>query len=353
MNRIYLNAFSLFLLCALFSCHKNDIPYTQSGNWTAESQLNGPARSEAVSFVINNFAYVGTGWDGLNTRYTDFWKYDPQNNVWSQVNSMPGAGRSSAVAFAAGGKGYVGTGYDGFNYLNDFYELDISTNTWTQKANFAGGARYEAVAFGIGNFGYAGTGFDGSNALKDFYQYDPSQDTWTDVGFSGNKRYGAVTWVYNNIAYLCTGVNSGSMQTDFWKFNPAAVDTTKWTELRHITNYSSDSYDDGYINIARWNASAFVEGNQAYLSTGENGVFYTFTWEYDMSKTSGGQDVDLWTEKTPFEGPATTGAVGFSLNAAAGGGGFIGTGRSSPGQAGSSDFLWQFFPAQTQNPNDN
>ncbi|MEJ0080716.1 MAG: kelch repeat-containing protein [Puia sp.] len=49
----------------------------------------GPARSEAVSFVIDNFAYVGTGWDGLNTRFTDFWKYDPVNNVWSQVTSMP------------------------------------------------------------------------------------------------------------------------------------------------------------------------------------------------------------------------------------------------------------------------
>jgi N-acetylneuraminic acid mutarotase len=345
MKRIYFNLFSLFVLGSLVSCHKNDIPYTQSGNWTAESQLNGPARSEAVSFVINNFAYVGTGWDGLNTRYTDFWRYDPVNNVWSQVTSMPGVGRSSATAFTAYGNGYVGTGYDGFNYLADFYQLDPNANSWTQKANFAGGARYEAVAFGINNLGYMGTGFDGSNALKDFYKYDPQADTWKDVGFSGNKRYGAVTWVYNNKGYLVTGVNSGVMQTDFWVYDPAS-DSAQWTELRHITNYSSDSYDDGYTTIARWNGSAFVEGNQAYISTGENGVYYTYTWEYDIAQ-------DLWTEKTPFEGPATSGAVGFSLNSTTGGGGYIGTGRSSPGQAGASDFLWQFFPAQTQNPNDN
>ena len=70
------------------------------------SQLNGPARSEAVSFVINNLAYIGTGWDGLNTRFTDFWKYDPVGNVWSQVTSMPDStARSSAVAFAANNKG--------------------------------------------------------------------------------------------------------------------------------------------------------------------------------------------------------------------------------------------------------
>ena len=353
MKRIYLNVFSLFVLCSLFSCHSNNIPYTQSGNWVAEGQLNGPARSEAVSFVIDNFAYVGTGWDGLNTRFSDFWKYDEFNNIWTQVDSFPGTPRSSAIAFTAGGKGYVGTGYDGFNYLNDFYEYDPTGNSWTKKANFAGSPRYEAVAFGLGNLGYAGTGFDGSNALKDFYQYDPSIDTWTDVGFSGNKRYGAVTFTYKNKAYLVTGVNSGIMQSDFWVFNPAS-DTAKWSELRHISNFSSDSYDDAYTNIVRWNACAFVIPPYAYISTGENGVFYTYTWEYVFPDGNGGGD--LWTPKTPFEGPATTGAIGFTVDPNSknpGGGGFIGTGRSSPGQAGASDYLWQFFPTETQNPNDN
>jgi hypothetical protein len=331
----------------LFSCSKNSIPYTQSGNFTTMSQLNGAARSEAVSFVINNFAYVGTGWDGLNTRYTDFWKYDQDQNVWSQVASMPDStARSSAVAFAVNNKAYVGTGYDGFNYKSDFYEFDPALNVWAQKASFPGGARYEAVAFGLGNFGYAGTGFDGSNAQKDFFRYDPASDSWTDIGFSGNKRFGAVAFTRNNVGYVVTGVNSGTMQTDFWEYS---LDSAKWTQLRHINNYSSDSYDDGYTNIVRWNAVAFIANDHAYITTGENGVYYTFTWEYDFP-------TDLWTPKTPFEGPATTGAVGFSLtpNAAnAGGGGFVATGRSSPGQSGASDYLRQFFPLQTQNPNDN
>jgi|KBSMisStaDraftv2_1062788.scaffolds.fasta_scaffold12193_2 hypothetical protein len=342
MKRIY---FQLFFISALFvfsSCTKNTVPYTQSGNWVTESQLNGPARSEAVSFVIGNFAYLGTGWDGLNTRYNDFWRYDPVANVWTQAVSMPdNTNRSSAVGYSAGGKGYVGTGYDGLNYLNDFYEYDPEGNTWTQKSNFPGSARYEAVAFGIGNFGYVGTGFDGSNALKDFYKYDPSLDTWTDIGFSGNKRYGGVTFTYNNKAYVVTGINSGTMVNDFWVFDPAS-DTAKWTQLNHITNYTDQAFDDGYTTIARWNASAFVIGSQAYISTGENGVYYTYTWQYDIA-------TDLWTEKTPFEGPPTTGAVGFNV----GSGGFIATGRSSAGQAGASDFLRQFFPDQTQNPNDN
>lgn len=346
MKQIYFYVSPLVVLTTLLSCHEHPVPYTQNGDWAAEAQLNGPARSEAVSFVIDNFAYVGTGWDGLVTRYNDFWKYDPVNNIWSQVISMPdGTGRSSAVGFAAAGKGYVGTGYSGSNYLKDFYEFDPAANLWTRKADYAGGSCYEAVAFGIGDFGYVGTGFDGANALKDFYKYDPALDSWTILGFSGNKRYSAVAFVCNNIGYVVTGVNNGIMQTDFWKIDPYR-DSTKWTELRHISNYSTDSYDDGYTTIVRMNGSVFVEGDQAYISTGENGVYNNNTWEYDIPN-------DRWIEKTPFEGPQTTGAVAFSLNAAPGGGGFIATGRNSPGQAGASDYLWQFFPGNIQNPNDN
>lgn len=347
MKRIYFHGLSLIGLLTLFSCHKNDVPYTQSGNWVTRSQLNGPARSEAVAFVINDTAYVGTGWDGLNLRYGDFWKYDVNNDVWGQVPSMPvGTERSSAVGFATAGKGYVGTGYDGFNYLSDFYQYDPSSGSWNKISDFPGGRRYEAVGFGIGDYGYMGTGFDGSNALKDFYKYDPSGDTWTDIGFSGNKRYGAVTWVYNNKAYLVTGINSGTQVADMWVFDPSAS-SGNWTELRHINNYSSDSYDDGYTNIARNNGAAFIVGDKAYISTGENGTPYTYTWEYDPA-------TDLWTEKSPFEGPATTGAVGFTVNDKNGQSrGFIATGRSGAGQTAASDYLREFQPNVVLNPNDN
>jgi hypothetical protein len=345
MRQFYLPLFSLLSLSSFISCQRNGIPATQSGDWAAEAQLNGPARSEAVSFVIDNYAYVGTGWDGLNTRFNDFWKYDPVNNVWVQIISMPDAGRSSAVGMSINGRGYVGTGYDGYNYLNDFYELDPVANVWTLRAPYPGSPRYESVAFAIGDFGYVGTGFDGANAQKDFYQYDPGQDSWSYLGFSGNKRYSAVAFVYKNKGYVVTGVNSGVMQTDFWVFDPSES-ATKWTELRHISNYSTDSYDDGYTTIVRMNGSAFVIGDMAYISTGENNGYNTNTWVYNFAS-------DLWGVKTPFEGPATTGAVGFSLSSTTGGGGYIVTGRSSPGQAGASDYLWQFFPAKTVNPNDN
>ena len=347
MKRTNITLLSFFLVFTLFSCHKDSVPFTQDGNWVTRSQLNGPGRSEASGFTIGDFAYLGTGWDGLNKRYSDFWKYDPDNDNWSQVQSLPdSAARSSAIGMSAAGLGFVGTGYDGFNYLKDFWQYDPAANTWTRKADFIGGARYEAVGFGIGNFGYVGTGFDGSNALKDFYKYDPGSDTWTVIGFSGNKRYSAVTFVYKDKAYLVTGINSGVTVSDFWVFDPAASQAN-WSELRHITNYSSDNYDDGYTNIMRSNAAAFVitgtnSGDKAYISTGENGALYTFTWEYDFV-------TDLWKEKTPFEGPATTGAVGFNVKNR----GYIATGRSGSGQNAQSDFLREFHPDEVVNPNDN
>lgn len=338
--------FSLLVLSAFISCTPRSNLSVQSGDWAFTNELNGPARSEAVSFVIGDDVYIGTGWNGLTTRFADFWKYDRVNNSWIQINNMPGVPRSSAVAFSIGQNAYVGTGFDGTNILGDFYELDAGKNIWTKKSDFPGGNRYEAVAFSIGNLGYVGTGFDGNTAQKDFYQYDPVADAWTGIGFSGNKRYGAVVFTYQNAAYLVTGVNSaGIMQVDFWKFDPAAQ-SQKWTQLRRITNSSNETYDDGYATIERWNAVAFVIPPFAYLSTGENNGYNSTTWRYDFS-------TDIWTEKTSFEGPAITGAVSYSLNSTTGGGGYISTGRSSPGQSGSSDFVWEFFPDKSANPNNN
>ena len=351
MKRFDFPYLPLLVFCSTFSCQPNNINSSQSGNWITRVQLNGPARSEAVSFVIGNIAFIGTGWDGLNRRYTDFWKYEPETNLWSQIDAMPGPGRSSAIAFSVKGHGYVGTGFDGINILQDFYSFDTALNAWTRVADYPGGGRYEAVAFGLGNFGYAGTGNDGNNAQKDFYQYDPVKDIWTDVGFSGNKRYGAVVFTYNNKGYLVTGVNSGVMQTDFWVFDPSSSGA-KWTQLRNIKNTSTESYDDQYATIPRWNASAFIVGSHGYISTGNDVSNNNTTWEYSFPDGNGGGD--LWKGKTAFEGPPTTGAVGFGLTSSqSGGGGFIATGRSSNGQASASDYLREFFPDQTENPNDN
>jgi hypothetical protein len=55
-------------------------------------------------YFIGDVAYVGTGWDGSNKRYTDFWQYHVDQDTWTQVASMPDSAASSAVGFGVNGK---------------------------------------------------------------------------------------------------------------------------------------------------------------------------------------------------------------------------------------------------------
>jgi N-acetylneuraminic acid mutarotase len=318
----------------ILSCSKSSTSTSLTGNWVSKSDFDGVARSEAVSFVINDTPYIGTGYDGSN-RLKDIWEYDAVKNFWVQKADLPGTPRSSAIAFTVSGKGYVGTGFDGVNKLKDMWQYDPVANSWAQKNDFAGSARYDAVGFGILDKGYISTGFDG-NYLKDFWQYDPNDDTWTlQPGFGGSKRMAAVAFVYQNKAYICTGTDNGTAVNDLWVYDPS---TAAWTEKRQITNISTDTYDDAYTDIVRSNAVAFIIGDKAYITTGENGSLLGTTWEYDFVN-------DLWTSKQAFEGAARTGAVAFSLSS----GGFVVTRRSSTNPF---DDLRQFFPDQTYNAND-
>lgn len=311
-----------------------------NGNWVKKSDFEGVTRSEAASFVINDSAYITTGYDGTN-RLQDLWKYDATQNAWLQKAALPGVARNSAIGFTANGMGYIGTGYDGVNKLKDIWQYNASTNTWKQKADFAGTARYDAVGFGILDKGYISTGYDG-NYLKDLWQYDPAADAWIQqISMGGSKRSGAVSFVYQNKAYVCTGANNGTSTdvNDLWVFNPAVatVNTTGWTAKRMISNVSTESYDDLY-NIVRTNAVAFVMANKAYITTGENGAVLNSTWEYDFAS-------DLWIAKTAYEGVSRTGAVGFAVKNI----GFVTTGRSSTTPF---DDIRSFSPFQPYNAND-
>lgn len=340
------------------SCSSGD---DLDGNWKKKSSYAGRQRSNAVCFVIGDYAYVGTGYDG-DDRLADFRKYNAKEDKWSDgwnpdktdqenmdndaVRPFPGTLRQSAVAFAANGKGYVGTGFDGdVTRLDDFWEYDPATNSWQQlTASFPGGARQEAVAFGIGTNGYVGTGYgfndgDDKNELKDFYQYDATANTWTSIGFSGEKTRGATAFVIDNKAYLCTGRSNNSAVDDMWMFDPTA--TPKWNKLTDLDD--DDINKDG--NILRYNAVSFVIDGKGYVATGSNGFLKRDVWEFDPAGRNGKGD---WKEVTELEQEVASReyAVGFSLN----GQGFIGTGSASGARL---DDVWEFQPGIDEDEDDN
>ncbi len=318
------------------SCSKStDTTADILGNWVRSADFDGNARSEAVVFTIGENVYLTTGSTDRD-KFKDLWEFNADRKYWTQKADLPGVARNGAVGFVINGKGYLGTGYDGVNRLNDFWEYDPIANQWLAKQPFKGTARYDAVGFSLNNKGYISCGFDG-NYLKDLWQYDPAVAAWIQkASIDGTKRSGAAAFVVNGKAYIVSGNNNGAALGDLWSYDDI---TNTWTEKRKIVSQSDDAYDDDYTNIPRINGVAFVIGNYAYLTTGENGSLLSSTWEYNTVD-------DTWLERTSFEGTARTGAVAYTLNNR----GFVLTGRSG---SLSFDNCYELLPTQEQDDDDN
>lgn len=327
--------FAFFALSLFFTgCSSDD---GLDGNWIKGSSFEGRPRGGAVSFVIGDHVYVGTGYDGKDALNT-FYKYSLQEG-WSKIADFPGTPRREAVAFTANGKGYVGTGVDKVdNRLADFYEYTPESNTWTKVANdFTGGARQDAVAFSINNIGYVGTGYgfqegEDRNRLKDFYKFENGE--WTKIAFDGEKTRSATTFVINNKAYVVSGENSLKY---VWEYDPSKVtgDLNGWTRKEYLDK------DNNRENVQRSEAVAFVIDNKGYLATGKLGGYSREVWEYDPVN-------DEWTERTSLENevPSREDAVAFSLNNR----GFFTTGNASGSYL---DDTWEFNPTMKETDDDN
>ena len=119
---------------AIFTGKRDTI---EIGNVWVRAGVNSsqiPPRSNAVSFTINNKAYVGMG-EGLifNEFLTDFWEYDPVNDSWRRIADFPGKPRDYPLAFSLNNYGFVGTG-DTLNYaFGDIWRYDPLANTWSQE----------------------------------------------------------------------------------------------------------------------------------------------------------------------------------------------------------------------------
>ena len=156
-----MRTFSLLVLAilgfAFVACDDDD----HLGDWEKAPEFSGRLRNQAVSFVIGDYAYVGTGFGVDLAEYTDFKKYNLKEGTWTDVpDNFPGKGRHGAVAFVAEKEGktyaYVGLGYISANqiqgsdgtdvirakeYLKDFYRFDPTDNSWTRIEDFPGEAR--------------------------------------------------------------------------------------------------------------------------------------------------------------------------------------------------------------------
>ncbi|MFV0365504.1 MAG: Kelch repeat-containing protein [Mangrovibacterium sp.] len=333
------------------------------GNWVALSDMNGPKRTLATGTTVKidgqEYGFVGLGRDGENDLLSDFWRFDPAADTygsWAKVADFPGIARTHAVSFSLNGYLYVGTGYtdiagesaDKVLYLNDFFKYDPATDAWTEidpmptEGVISGDGLRACTAFVLGNKAYVGFGYDGINEYKDLYVFDGATETWeanTLTTFPGKKLTGAASFVIGNKAYVGAGSTNGSHSSasGFYSF-----DGTSWTRLHVLTTDDNDDYskDDDYgSNIIRSYTATFVMNGYGYFATGGQGTSGDTVWEYRPEN-------DEWFEKTNFEGTSRYRAVGLTIN----GKGYVATG----GNSGSVfDDIWRFEPNADQSDSDN
>jgi N-acetylneuraminic acid mutarotase len=267
MKAIFITLFTMIVLSPLV---------VAQNFWVQKTSMYDYGRHVAVSFTIENKAYVGLGRIPDGTRMDDFWEYDPTSNIWTKKASFPGGGRYSATAFAINGKGYVCLGLDNNDQLmSDLWEYDPTSNSWLRKANFPGLPRYGASCFTIADSAYIGTGSNGGSDeyLFDLWMYVPITDSWVrKVDFPGYRRSHATAFSIGNEGYLGGGLaNSFTPTKDFWKFNPTS---NTWVMCSNLPNYLMGSV-------------SFVINNIGYLGLGYDQVkdFNDF-YRYDPTTNS-------------------------------------------------------------------
>lgn len=274
-----------------------------NNNWSQVTDFAGLSRSAAVSFVVKNIGYVGTGFtspsnNGNVVPSKDFWAYNPATDAWTQRADLPGPARGAAVGFASRSRGYITLGSNGTApyTMRDLWEYYPEGNTWNQRADFPGPGRVYSTAFAIGQKGYVGTGIAGTGYLSDFWVYNMSTNQWIQKSdFGGGTRFYAGSFVIGNKGYIGIGQSLQGFAHDVWEYN-AVTDT--WTEKASVPG-----------NFAPGGTLIFSIGKKGYAG-GSAGQL----WMFDPV-------ANTWIPKANFPGSLASG-VGFSIGAF----GYIGLG---------------------------
>jgi N-acetylneuraminic acid mutarotase len=363
-----------FIIAEDLRWHKTDTGYNQTvlrirtllpeNLWIKKDDYWGGNRQDAVSFVLNNEAYIFGGFDGLNL-YNDTWKYNPDNDTWQQVGTAGASqkGRRGAVSFIIDDEAWVGLGEtDVVNNKLDstFIYYTSATNSWREKYNEFPESRKDAIGFTlqIGNdqvgfvgFGKNSYGFETSDLYKYLQEADTAgtQLAWQQVLMtSPPARTGATVTVIENRAFMFGGEDNGVYKNDFWMFDGVSqYPNGTWQKLAD------------FPGAARSNAVSFsleytklsVDYKVIYVGTGRIGNNDTLLandfYKYDIGSQQ-------WSPISHLGGPGADAeprenAVAFDIvkdhdeyGIGVFNRGFVGTGRTKHNIA-VRDF-WEYFP---------
>ncbi|MBK7883183.1 MAG: hypothetical protein IPJ81_04790 [Chitinophagaceae bacterium] len=143
-------AFAL-LIFLNFSCRKENSIDEQAltpgtpGTWVQKNDFPANERTAAMSFVINNKAYVFGGTTNDNsTFFKDVWQYNPANDSWLKKQPLPdGKERFWTDCFLLKNRIFITGGgvsvNNQFDMLSDVLEYDIKNNKWIEQTSLPDG----------------------------------------------------------------------------------------------------------------------------------------------------------------------------------------------------------------------
>lgn len=249
--------------------------------WQQLGDFPGTARDDGASFVINNKAYFGTGYQLGWTTTRDFYSLDLASHTWTTGTPLPaGMERQAAHGFSYKGKGYIFGGLNGSSFLNDLWCFDESASTWTQLPSKPGGGVCGANYFLIDSIVYFCGGSVSITALtNEVWSYNISTATWTQKNnFPFSLWRGGATGL-NGAGYMLFGKDAANnFFRTLYRYSPVA-DT--WTAI------------STFPLVARSHAAIHNLGNEIIVFGGQDSLnnAYNDLWAFDTQAQS-------WSQKT-------------------------------------------------------
>lgn len=152
---------------------------TETDKWTRLNDCPS-ARIEALAFAVNGKGYILRG-ENMFQQLTDMWEYDPITDLWRECPGIPGYSRLNAVTFVVENNAYVLGGYNGNgSFLADLWQYNPIHNIWTRKADFPDGGRIGMYALSFDTKAILGEGAGEKAYNRAMWQYTPSLDQWVE-----------------------------------------------------------------------------------------------------------------------------------------------------------------------------
>ena len=244
-------------------------------------------RIDGSAFTLQGRGYFGSGRFDSTQILDDFWVFEPANLSWSQIDALE-LKVYDAVSFVVGDKAYIGTGNLGKTNITDFMPTG-SICIFTPEGWILGGIPFEmavsgAVSWTVGDRAFIGTGHVSNGVApltRATFQFDDAFDFQPLPNFNGPVRQSAVAFAVEGQSYLGTGSNDpeGVQPTynDFWVFDKDQPELG-WFQ---VENMGSELV---------CNAVSFVLGGKAYVVGGlrrgklQNAQVSNLIWEYTPAK---------------------------------------------------------------------